>query len=113
MIGEITFDLEKMKATRMDAIEFLDSSYESTINNQQYCYLFLNPPHGSHYSVKDFETINHLLFPKGFYHLEVFDWSSDWSNYFQDGLEWWGAKCFSIYDKDMNRFVVIGASATD
>ena len=75
--------------------------------------MFLNPPYGCNYSIKDFKYINDILFPKGYNKLEIFEWSSDWSNYFNDGLEWWGAKCISIYDNNMNRFVVIGASATD
>ena len=34
-------------------------------------------------------------------------------NYFDDGKEWWGTALWSIYDKWMNRFVIIGASLTD
>ena len=51
--------------------------------------------------------------PNGFDKLEIFEWSTDWSSYFDDGLEWWGARCVSIYDKECDRFVVIAASATD
>lgn len=31
----------------------------------------------------------------------------NFSNYFDDGKEWWGIALWSIYDKWMNRFVVI------
>ena len=33
--------------------------------------------------------------------------------YFDEGHEWWGALCLTVYDKTLDRFVVIMASATD
>ncbi len=110
---DITVNKEKMKANRINTKSFFEISTENKEKSNQYWYLFLNPPHGCNYNIKDFEHINSILFPKGYNELEIFEWSTDWSNYFDDGLEWWGAKCISIYDKNMNRFVVIGASATD
>lgn len=110
---DITFNLQKMRASRIDTKSFFEVSNENKDKNKQYWYLFLNPPHGCNYTIKDFEHMNSILFPKGYDNLEIFEWSTNWSNYFNDGLEWWGARCISIYDKNMNRFVVIGASATD
>ena len=110
---DITLNSENMKASRLDAKSFFEISAEGKEKNKQYWYLFLNPPYGCNYKIKDFEYINSILFPKGYDNLEIFEWSTDWSNYFDEGLEWWGARCTSIYDKNMNRFVVIGASATD
>ncbi len=110
---DITINHQKMKANKLNAKSFFEILPESKEKNKQYWYLFLNPPHGCNYKIKDFEYINSILFPKGYDDLEIFEWSTDWSNYFDDGLEWWGARCISIYDKKMHRFVVIGASATD
>ncbi len=110
---DITFNIKKMKASRLKAKCFFEIANENKEESKPYWYLFLNPPHGCSYNIKDFEYINKLLFPKGFDNLEIFEWSTNWSNYFNDGLEWWGARCISIYDKNMKRFVVIGASATD
>ena len=45
--------------------------------------------------------------------LEIYDWNVEWSNYFDDGLEWWGAGAISIYDKLLDRYVIIFASSTD
>ena len=84
-----------------------------TSNSQSYCNLFLNPPYGSNYTIKDFNKINAILFPDGKHHLEIRKWNDDWSNYFDDGREWWGTMCVSIYDSKMKRYVVICASATD
>ena len=38
---------------------------------------------------------------------------ADWSDLFDAGHEWYGACCWSIYDKSMNRYVVMLVSATD
>ncbi|MBP5293222.1 MAG: hypothetical protein J6023_03735 [Clostridia bacterium] len=57
--------------------------------------------------------MNRALFPKGTSGLEVYEWTTDWSDYFDDGHEWWGAVCYTVYDKLLERFVVIMASATD
>ena len=74
---------------------------------------FLCPPHGCRYTEKDFDRVNTALFPNGTDKLEVYQWTTDWSDYFDDGHEWWGALCLTVYDKSMERFVVIMASATD
>lgn len=78
-----------------------------------YWYAFLETPHITGYDKNDFLKINNLLFPNGSETLEVYEWSTDWSNYFDDGHEWWGAACWSIYDRSLNRYVVILASTTD
>ena len=36
-----------------------------------------------------------------------------WSDYFDEGREWWGALCLTVYDETLGRFAVIMASATD
>ena len=81
--------------------------------HRPYWFLFLNPPHGTPYTIDDFLSINHTLFLNGMKDLEIYEWNVDWSHYFDDGLEWWGAGCFSIYDSSLDRYVVIFASSTD
>ena len=110
---EIEYNPQKMKASKIEANDFFTISSNDKENNKSYYNLFLHPPYGCSYNKNDFIYINELLFPNGYNALEIYNWSTDWSNYFDDGLEWWGAKCISIYDKSLNRFVVIGASATD
>ena len=111
---DISFDASKMKAHVIDSKEFFEVvSKDDDRYKCSYQYLFLNPPHGSSLTIEDFNHINNMLFPNGYDCLEIYDWSTDWSDYFEDGLEWWGARCVSIYDKSLNRFIVIGASATD
>ena len=81
---DIIYNLEKMVSKRIDAKKFLSENSENS-----YSFLFLNPPHGCNYTIEDFDYINSILFPNGYHELEVFEWSTNWSNYFDDGLEWW------------------------
>ncbi len=74
---------------------------------------FLCPPHETEYDGKDFDLVNSILFPYGTDKLEVYTWDTGWSDYFNDGREWWGTLCITIYDGSVDRFVVIMASATD
>ncbi len=78
-----------------------------------YWYTFLKTPHTTGYRPEDFTAVNAALFPAGTDELEVYEWTTDWSSYFDEGHEWWGAACWSVYDKQMNRYVVILASTTD
>lgn len=74
---------------------------------------FLCPPHGNSYTDSDFERVSAALFPNGTDKLEVYRWTTDWSDYFDEGREWWGTLCLTVYDKTLDRFVIITASATD
>ena len=78
-----------------------------------YWYAFWETPHPSGYGPDEFRKVNSVLLPQGTDGLEIYEWTTDWSDYFDDGHEWWGAACWSIFDKRMNRYVVIMASATD
>ena len=78
-----------------------------------YWYAFLEPPQYFDATPEDFERVNASLFPKGTDGLEVYEWTTDWSNYFEAGHEWWGTACWSVYDRRMDRYIVIMASATD
>lgn len=78
-----------------------------------YWYAFLEPPQWFDCMPDDFRRLNDALFPNGAESLEVFEWTTDWSNYFDAGHEWWGTACWSVYDTSLNRYVVLFASATD
>ena len=94
---------------------FYDCGYPDHLKGEQipYWYAFWETPHTSGYGPDEFRKVNSVLFPKGTDQLEVYEWSTDWSNYFDDGHEWWGAACWSVYDKHMDRYVVIMAATTD
>lgn len=105
------YDVGKAEAKQIDSAELF---YKGDKNGKlNYRNAFLNPPYGNDYTEADFEKINNTLFPNGTDGIEVYEWTTDWSDYFDDGHEWWGALCFTVYDKSLDRFVVIMASATD
>lgn len=45
--------------------------------------------------------------------LKIISWSDNWSTYFNDGKEWWGTFCWTVYDSRNNTVVFIAASSTD
>ncbi len=91
--------------------EMFSSAYQPGRLN--YRKAFLYPPHENRYTGKDFVRVNAVLFPNGTDGLEAYEWTTDWSDYFDEGHEWWGTLCLTVYDKTLHRFVVIMASATD
>jgi hypothetical protein len=78
---------------------------------------FFHPPYGlqgSYQSQTDlFNKIVTGLLGSEPQDAEIFSWSTDWSNYFDAGHEWWGAFYWTIRPKDSNRYLVIAASTTD
>ena len=96
----------KLKSTAL----FAPTGADNWLNYRR---AFLCPPHGNSYTDRDFEKVNDVLFPGGTECLEVYRWTTDWSEYFDEGHEWWGALCLTVYDKTLDRFVIIMASATD
>lgn len=105
-----SMDIGRAKAERIDSVSFLQ---EGRTDSTTYRYAFLNTPHKTGYGEDDYDKINSVLFPGGAETLEVYEWTTDWSNYFDAGHEWWGAACWSIYDRSLDRYVVIMASTTD
>ena len=78
-----------------------------------YWYALMEPVHCRKNNPADFKKVNDILFPDGTDKLDIYEWTTDWSDFFDDGHEWYGACCWSIYDKSMDRYVVMLVSATD
>ena len=87
-----------------------DDNFGTTV---PYWYALMEPVHGRRNTPEDFKKVNEALFPNGTDALEIYEWTTDWSDLFDAGHEWYGACCWSIYDKSMNRYVVMLVSATD
>ncbi len=88
------------------------NDFKTAAGSLPYWYAFVAPPHGS-CPIEAFRKVNAVLFPKGTEGLVVLEWSTDWSDYFDDGREWWGTACYSAYDPGLDRIAVIMASSTD
>lgn len=116
---------EKMEAVRSDIEELLklpeDDYYSRRPEGDReysvpeiipYWYAFLEPPYSVKYLTRDFVEFNDILFPDK-QDVEVYRWNDDFSDYFDDGREWWGTGLWSVYDRSAEIFVIIGASITD
>lgn len=80
-------------------------------------YAFSAPPYRLQMTAEESgETFNKLLsFVLGgvYSNSIIFLWPTDWSNYFDDGNEWWGSFLWSFANPDTNQIAVIAASSTD
>ena len=109
--GKWSCDMKAAKCRKLKSTAlFAPTGADSWLNYRR---AFLCPPHGNSYTDRDFERVNNVLFPGGVECLEVYRWTTDWSDYFDEGSEWWGALCLTVYDQTLERFAVITASATD
>ena len=104
------FDVEKADGRPIDKAALFAPVGDDGLSFRK---AFRCPPYGCDYTDADFDRLNAALFPKGTGALEVYEWTTDWSDYFDDGREWWGTLCLTVYDRAMDRFAVILASATD
>ena len=87
-----------------------DENFGTTV---PYWYALMEPIYGRKNRPEDFVKVNRTLFPNGVKELDIYEWTTDWSNYFDDGHEWYGACCWSVYDRSMNRYAVMLVSSTD
>ena len=129
----LVYDIDKARSSPMDRQEFFycpnivktdyygnvsyDANWEPNDENcgttVPYWYALMEPVHGRRNRPEDFKKVNEILFPKGTDALDIYEWTTDWSDFFDDGHEWYGACCWSVYDKTLNRYAVMLVSATD
>jgi len=83
-----------------------------------FVYAFLDPPYSFMCGKTIFEKGNffldfcRLLFTD-ISQIEVYKWSTDSSNYFDAGKEWWGAFFWTVYNPYQDWYIGIIASTTD
>ncbi len=87
-----------------------DENFGTTV---PYWYALMEPVHGRRNKPEDFKKVNEVLFPNGTDTLDIYEWTTDWSDFFDSGHEWYGACCWSVYDMTLNRYIVMLVSATD
>lgn len=83
---------------------------------EDYWYAFSDPPYPlqlSGESAKElFRRVNQLLFGD-LSEWSIRRWSTNWSDYFTYGLDWWGAFLWTLVRKDGELAIWLGASTTD
>ena len=83
-----------------------------------FVYAFLDPPYSFMCGKTIFEKGNffldfcRLLFTD-ISQIEVYKWSTDSSNYFNEGKEWWGSFFWTVYNPYQDWYIGIIASTTD
>lgn len=79
--------------------------------------LFAYPPHGLGLKEEEIELLLETSFRELMPALDVepvvYSWTTDWADYFKDGLEWWGAALWTIGCDHGGAVIVIAVSATD
>lgn len=81
-----------------------------------FCYAFSSPPYKTESKVETYRLYHFFLtrFLNDFKdELEIYQWSDDWSDYFESGKEWWGCYFWTIHNKSKNILIVIAGSTTD
>ena len=91
---------------------------EEDLKKEAFAYAFFQPPYSFMITKSNFEKGNffldfcRLLFTD-ISQIEVYKWSTDSSNYFDEGKEWWGAFFWTVYNPYWDRYIGILASTTD
>ena len=91
---------------------------EEDLKKEAFTYAFFQPPYSFMITKSNFEKGNffldfcRLLFTD-ISQIEVYRWSTDSSNYFNQGKEWWGCFFWTVYNPYWDRYIGIIASTTD
>jgi hypothetical protein len=97
--------------------EFSDGGDYPPPRGAGYRDLFLKPPYGLQVSDDDakllFEKSLRAMIPSISHPIRILAWSVDWADYFQPGLEWWGAALWTITTDYGATITAIVASSTD
>ena len=105
--GEPPFDTKSVKPGKLSGKAlFAPVNSDEWLNYRK---AFLCLPHGNSYTDDDFDRVNAVLFPGGADELEVYRWTADRSDPSGEDQKRRGALCLTVYDKTLDRFVVITA----
>lgn len=113
-----TPNLAQARAERLDA----DAVRQLASEDGALCRAFRDPPYGTQLQVADFREWQQVLRLHPDEGMQVLDWVGDgdaepqrsaWSDYFDDGKEWWGIWCLTLYNPRRQTLSVLAASATD
>lgn len=115
---DLTPDLAQARPQALD----LEAVRELARDDGPLCRAFRDPPYGTQLQVADFREWLQVLRLYPDEGLQVFDWVGDgdaephrshWSCYFDDGKEWWGIWCLTLYNPRRRTLSALAASATD
>jgi hypothetical protein len=91
--------------------------YNDDYATRGFANVFFEPPYYLRNSTKLSKGEHFLRFCEDMFadpeQIVVYQWSTDCSNYFDDGKEWWGSHFWTVYNQKKDWYVGIVASATD
>lgn len=86
-------------------------------NDAGYAYAFSDTPYGIQMPREElgelFECINDQILGGISSDSVIFRWPTDWTNYFDDGKEWWGSFLWTFSIPGTSLVIVLAASTTD
>ena len=91
---------------------------DEDLKKEAFAYVFFQPPYSFMITKSNFEKGNffldfcRLLFTD-ISQIEVYKWSTDSSNYFDEGKDWWGSFFWTVYNPCRDWYIGIIASTTD
>lgn len=122
----LSWDATKLSGKRVslsefwggDSVEFtqIGDNAWTRPNVDGYKTAFFLPPHGLWADGAEqelFERINKIALGDDPTRAEIFSWSTNWSNYFDAGHEYWGAYYWTVRPCSSDYITVIAASTTD
>ena len=111
-LNEFLFYLDNAKSENVIPFSQIDNGIGTG-----YAYAFSDPPYQLRLLAKDkgriFATINSNLLGGIDDTSVIYEWPTDWTDYFDAGKEWWGSFLWSFANHALSRVVIIAASATD
>ncbi len=114
---ELTFHVERLKGIRIETEIFLNGSSGGNFAAKGYKGAFYDPPYPMELSALHmdslYRSLNERLFGDWKRVDVIYNWSTDWSSYFDQGHEWWGAFLWTVQRDQNGPIVWIGASASD
>jgi hypothetical protein len=94
-------------------------SFEESLRltkREGFVYALVEPPFSSHDDAAQIALLVREFYSSIFNKFEntiIYQWNTDWSDYFEDGHEWWGAFMWTVELTDKNIIIAIAGSATD
>lgn len=106
----LDYDMTQAAAKKVTTAELFDPSAQA--RRMTFCDAFLHLPKSNGFSREDFARVCRALFPSGTSGLEIMEWTTSWAEYFY-GDEPWKACCYTVYDRNLDRYAVIMASTPE
>jgi hypothetical protein len=95
----------------------IEVTHDGDLYVSGYAQAFSEPPYPIDMTSAEIEElfflIGKMVYGEISSEMEIYEWAGPWSNYFDAGLDYWGAFLWTVCNKANGKFAAIGVSATD